>query len=84
MNVAYKLDSVYPYYPLPTNHQPPTTNHQPLNKKSVQQRCTDFLFSARSETRTHKDITPTASETATFTNFAIRANFGSTSQENCC
>lgn len=32
-------------------------------------------FSARSETRTHKDITPTASETATFTNFAIRAAF---------
>ncbi len=29
--------------------------------------------SARRETRTLKDITPTASETATFTNFAIRA-----------
>jgi hypothetical protein len=28
---------------------------------------------ARRETRTLKDLTPTASETATFTNFAIRA-----------
>ena len=30
--------------------------------------------SARSGTRTHKDITPTASETATFANFATRAD----------
>ena len=32
-----------------------------------------MLSRARRETRTLKDITPTASETATFTNFAIRA-----------
>ncbi len=31
------------------------------------------LVCARRETRTLKDCTPTASETATFTNFAIRA-----------
>ena len=34
---------------------------------------TFYVPSARRETRTLKDITPTASETATFTNFAIRA-----------
>ena len=40
-----------------------------------------FDRSARGETRTLKDLTPTASETATFTNFATRAgNFSSTSQ----
>ncbi len=35
--------------------------------KSFDKQC------ARRETRTLKDLTPTASETATFTNFAIRA-----------
>ena len=32
-----------------------------------------MTFCARGETRTLKDVTPTASETATFTNFATRA-----------
>ena len=33
------------------------------------------IFCARRETRTLKGLLPTASETATFTNFAIRASF---------
>jgi hypothetical protein len=33
-----------------------------------------FVFCAREETRTPTDLTPTASETAAYTNFATRAN----------
>ena len=40
-----------------------------------------FLLSARGETRTPKDITPTASETATFANFATRAARGDKSMK---
>jgi hypothetical protein len=45
------------------------------NNKSLQNIVLQaFKFRcARRETRTLKDCTPTASETATFTNFAIRA-----------
>ena len=47
---------------------------QSRKKENKQAQELDYqIKSARGETRTLKDMTPTASETATFTNFATRA-----------